>query len=428
MDRFREEAEARDRGAAGRPGASTAASHASGDARRIIAVRALRGFADGLVSVLLAGYLLRLGFTPVQVGVLVAGTLLGSAALTVAVGLRAHRIDRRALLLLACALMLCTGVGFAVTASFWPLLVIAVVGTLNPSAGDVSVFLPTEQAALADATQVGQRTHVFARYNVAGNLAGAAGALASALPALAAQPLGVRLVDAERAGFAVYAAIAVLSALVYRGLASTTSDPERPTVGPLRHSRATVLRLAALFSLDSFGGGFVVQSMLVLWLYQRFALSMEAAGVIFFVAGMASALFQLASPALARRFGLVPTMVGTHLPANVLLIVAGLAPNASVAVAALLGRAALSQMDVPARQAYVMAVVPPEERAAAASLTNVPRSLAAAVPPLFTGLMLSGSAVGWPLVCGGAVKLAYDLLLLAYDVRRSRKQRRGDRR
>lgn len=371
----------------------------------------MRGFADGLVSVLLAGYLVRLGFTTLQVSVLVAGTLLGSAALTIAVGFNAHRIERRALLLLACLLMLLTGVGFMLVTTFWPLLAIAVVGTLNPSAGDVSVFLPTEQAALADAVPAAQRTHLFARYNVAGNLAAALGALASAVPALIAHASGISLVSAERAGFVVYVAIAIASAVAYLEL-ERSPGPAAPAAAPLRRSRPTVLRLAALFSLDSFGGGFVVQSLLVLWLYQRFDLSVEAAGTIFFVAGLAGALSQLVSPMLARRLGLVRTMVYTHLPANVLLIVAGLAPSAAVAISCLLARAALSQMDVPPRQAYVMAVVPPAERAAAASLTNVPRSLAAAIPPLFTGLMLSHSSVGWPLVCGGAVKVLYDVLLL----------------
>jgi MFS family permease len=384
----------------------------SRDAQRIVVVRALRGFADGLVSVLLAGYLLRLGLTTLEVSVLVAGTLLGSAALTIVVGFRAHRIDRRALLLLACMLMLLTGAGFALVTSFWPLLAVAVLGTLNPSAGDVSVFLPTEQAALAGAVPDARRTQLFAWYNVAGNVAGAVGALASAIPALIAQTRGISLLAAERGGFAVYVAVALISAAIYLGLERPIATT-LPPAAPLRRSRATVVRLAALFSLDSFGGGFVVQSLLVLWLDQRFALSPEAAGTIFFCAGLSSACAQLVSPLLARRIGLVQTMVFTHLPANVLLIVAGLAPNAPLAVACLLGRAALSQMDVPPRQAYVMAVVPPAERAAAASLTNVPRSLAAAVPPLFTGLMLTHSAVGWPLVVGGAIKILYDLLLLA---------------
>jgi MFS family permease len=382
------------------------------DARRIVVVRALRGFADGLVSVLLAGYLLRLGFTPLEVSVLVMGTLLGSAALTTAVGLAGHAVRRRPLLLLACVLMLLTGVGFALLSTFWPLLLVAVVGTLNPSAGDVSVFLPTEQAALANTASGATRTHLFARYNVAGNLAGALGALSSAATPVLARLLGLSLLGAERAGFWLYAAVAALSAIAYLGLGTAIESTAAPAPAPLARSRATVVRLAALFSLDSFGGGFVVQSLLVLWLYQRFALSVEAAGTIFFLAGLLGALSQLASPLLARRIGLVPTMVYTHVPANLLLIGAGLAPTVSLALACLLLRAALSQMDVPARQAYVMAVVPEEERGAAASLTNVPRSLAAALPPLFTGLMLSHSALGWPLVCGGAVKLLYDLLLL----------------
>jgi len=211
----------------------------------------------------------------------------------------------------------------------------------------------------------------------------------------------------------LYALVGVVSAAVYLGLGRSVEPPRRADGAPLARSRSIVVHLAALFSLDSFGGGFVVQSLLVLWLYRRFQLSVEVAGAIFFAAGVAGALSQLVSPELARRIGLVRTMVYTHVPANVFLILAGLVPSAPLAVTFLLLRAAVSQMDVPARQAYVMAVVPPEERAAAASVTNVPRSLAAAVPPLITGAMLSRSAFGWPLVCGGILKLVYDLLLLA---------------
>jgi MFS family permease len=382
------------------------------DAHRILVVRALRGFADGLVSVLLAGYLIRLGFTSFEVGAIVTGTLLGSAVLTIALGLTAHRFHRRLLLLVASALMVLTGVGFVALTAFWPLLIVAVVGTLNPSAGDVSVFLPTEQAALANTAPGHDRTRLFARYNVAGNLAGAFGALASGVPAVLARRSGIDLLTAERAGFALYALIAVVIGIAYLGLGQSIESPIA-TAAPLARSRSIVLRLAALFSLDSFGGAFAVQSLLVLWLYQRFDLSVEVAAGIFFAAGIAGALSQLISPLVARRIGLVRTMVYTHIPANLFLIGAGLAPNAQVAVSLLLLRAALSQMDVPPRQAYVMAVVPPDERAAAASVTNVPRSLAAAIPPLFTGLMLSRSAIGWPLVCGGVLKVAYDLLLLA---------------
>jgi MFS family permease len=383
------------------------------DARRVLLIRGLRGFADGLVSVLLAGYLTRLGFTPLQVGAIVTGTLLGSAALTIVLGLAAHRIDRRPVLIGASVLMLATGIGFASMAAFWPLLIVAVLGTLNPSAGDVSVFLPTEQAALAQTASGHQRTQLFAWYNVTGNLTGALGSLASGVPALVAHAYGIDVLSAERSGFVLYALIAVVNVIVYSGLGRSVEARAATEGGPLARSRRIVVHLAALFSLDSFGGGFVVQSLLVLWLYQRFRLSVEVAGAIFFAAGTLGALSQLVSPVLSARIGFVRTMVYTHVPANLLLVGAGLVPSAPVAVGFLLLRASLSQMDVPARQAFVMAVVPPEERAAAASVTNVPRSLAAALPPLFTGAMLSHSALGWPLVCGGLLKLVYDLLLLA---------------
>lgn len=384
------------------------------DARRILCVRGLRGFTDGLVSVLLAGYLTRLGFTPLEVGAVVAGTLLGSAALTIALGLAGHHLTRRTVLLGASALMCATGIGFLGLTSFWPLLVVAVLGTLNPSAGDVSVFVPTEQAALSQTTSAAERPRLFAWYNVAGNFMGAVGALAVGLPSLMAHSFGVELAPDERFGFVVYALIGAVSAAMYLGLGPTVEVRGAMPSRPLARSRPVVIRLAALFALDSFGGGFVVQSLLVLWLYERFQLSVLATGSIFFAAGVLGGLSQLVSPRLAGRIGLVPTMVFTHLPANVLLIAAGLVPSAPFAVIFLLLRASLSQMDVPARQAYVMAVVRPEERAAAASVTNVPRSLAAALPPLFTGAMLIHSAVGWPLVCGGVLKVVYDLLLLAH--------------
>jgi len=388
-----------------------AAARPTPDARRLLAGRALRGFADGLVSVLLAGYLTGIGFTPVQVGAIVTATLLGSAALTIVLGLGGHRLERRRVLLGACLLMLATGVGFTGITAFWPLVAVAVLGTLNPSAGDVSVFLPTEQAALAQTTAAPDRTRMFAWYNVAGNFAGALGALASGAPWFLAQVGGAS--SPGRLGFVVYSAIAVATLAVYRGLGSSVETDRAVVGGPLARSRRLVVQLAALFSLDSFGGGFVVQSLLVLWLYRRFELSPSATAGIFFATSILGALSQLLSPPLAARIGLVRTMVYTHIPANLLLATAGLVPSAPVAVACLLVRAAFSQMDVPPRQALVMALVPPEERAAAASVTNVPRSLAAALPPLFTGLMLDRSVVGWPLVCGGLLKVAYDLLLLA---------------
>jgi len=387
---------------------------ATNDARLLVLARSLRGFVDGAVSVLLASYLTDLGFSPVQIGLLITGTLLGSAALTLATGLYAHRLSPRVILLAACALMLMTGLGFAGVTAFWPLLVIAVAGTLNPSSGDVSVFLPTEQALLTRTIDDRGRTALFARYNLAGIFFGALGALASGLPVALARRADWDLVDAQRSGFVVYAMAAVLLALVYRRLSPAVDpEPAASTAGPLSTSRALVLRLAALFSVDAFGGGFVVQSLLALWLFRRFGLSVETAGALFFAAGLLSATSQLASAWLAGRIGLIRTMVYSHIPSNLLLIGAALAPSAPVAIALLLGRMALSQMDVPARQSYVMAMVPPAERAAAASVTNVPRSLASASAPAIGGVLLSLSSFGWPLVLGGVAKLVYDLLLLA---------------
>jgi MFS family permease len=380
-------------------------------AGRIFLTRGLRGLVDGVVSVILAGYLTRLGFSAAQVGALVTGTLLGSAALTIGIGLTAHRLERRRLLMGAALLMLATGLGFAGLDRFWPLLVVAVVGTLNPSNGDVSVFLPLEQAALATASPDGHgRTSLFARYNVVGTFSGALGALAAGLPEVISQHGGAALSTAERAVFLIYAAFGLIVLMVYRGLPRGTS--EHVASAPLARSRRIVLKLATLFSLDSFGGGFVVQSLLALWLFRRFQLSIKTAGTIFFVSNLAGAFSQFLSPRVAKRIGLVRTMVYTHLPANLCLIAAGLMPRLELAVAFLLLRASVSSMDVPARQAYVMAVVPPEERAAAASVTNVPRSLASALPPLLTGLMLERSTFGWPLICAGVLKAAYDILLL----------------
>ena len=383
------------------------------DTRLLLATRALRGFADGLVSVLLASYLSALGFSPFRIGAIVTGTLVGSAALTLAIGLFSHRLSRKRILIGASLLMLATGAGFFGVTQFWPLLVIAVAGTLNPSSGDVSLFLPTEQAVLAEIVPGPDRTLLFAWYNLAGTFAGAAGALASGGPATVARLLDIPLLQAQRGGFLVYACVAVIAGLLYRGLSPRVESQYAQAKRPLAKSRAIVLRLAALFSIDSAGGGFVVQSLLALWLFHRFNLSVPATAAFFFVAGLFAALSQLLSSRLAARFGLINTMVFTHLPANLLLIVAGIIPSAPIALSLLLVRMILSSMDVPARQSFVMAVVPPEERAAAASVTNVPRSLASALTPLLAGAMLEHTSFGWPLICGGILKAGYDLLLLA---------------
>jgi len=389
-------------------------ARAGGDAPRLVCARALRGFADGAVSVVLPAYLTAIGLSPFEVGAVATATLLGSAALTLAVGLAAHRLSTRATLVATTLLMLGTGVGFANVSAFWPLLAIAFVGTLNPSAGDVSVFLPVEQSLLASSASSAGRTALYARYNVAGAFAAAVGSLAAAFPELLEKSAGLTRAAALRSVFYVYAAVAVAIAALYLGLGRTAgAAAERVPRRPLERSRPVVLRLAALFTLDSFGGGFVVQSLLALWLFERFDLSLAAAAQVFFVTSLLGALSQLVSPRLAARIGLIRTMVYTHVPANAFLVIAAFMPTAPLALAFLFLRMALSSMDVPARQAYVMSVVPPEERAAAASVTNVPRSLGGGLAPIASGWMLAHSSFGWPLLAGGLIKIAYDLLLLA---------------
>jgi MFS family permease len=380
----------------------------------LLTTRALRGFADGAVSVILPLYLTRIAFNSLQIGAIVFGTLAGSAALTLIVGLTAHRSSPRAILLYASALMTATGVGFFLCRSFWPLFAVAVVGTLNPSAGDVSLFLPIEQTALAMAVETSGLTATFAWYNVAGALAGALGALISGVPTAIAHTLHTNDVSALSGAFLGYSVIAIAVAALYWHMpAITRSSRDGQPAPPLRESRRIVIQLAALFSLDSFGGGFVVQSLLALWLFQRFNLAPGTAAIFFFSAGVLGALSQFASSAIAARIGRIRTMVYTHIPSNLFLILAAFMPGEISTLGMLLMRSALSQMDVPARQSYVMAVVQPEERAAAASVTNVPRSLASAFAPLPAGALLDLSVFGWPLVCAGGLKLIYDLILLA---------------
>ncbi len=383
------------------------------DVRRLLWVRALRAFGDGYVSLLLPVYLLALGLSPFEVGVITTGTLLGSGALTLLVGLHAHRYRYRTLLLAATALMAATGLGFATITQFWPLLVVAFVGTLNPSSGDVSVFLPIEQSVLARIVPDRARTAVFARYSLVGALVGAAGALFAGVPELLAHAFAVSAPSAIRAMFVLYALIGAASALIYRKLPAGLAGEAEAPAAPLRQSKRIVYILAALFSLDAFGGGFIVQSMLALWLFEKFQLSTAVAGTIFFWTGVFSAFSYLVAVRIANRIGLINTMVFTHLPSSLLLLLMPFVPDLAWVIVLLLVRSALSQMDVPTRSSYVMAVVSPGERAAAASITSVPRSLASATSPLLAGYLLGLSSVGWPLAIAGAIKIAYDLLLLA---------------
>lgn len=380
--------------------------------QRLLWSRGLRAFADGYVSLLLPVYLIALGFGAFEVGVIATATLFGSGVLTLVVGFQAHRFQYRTLLMLAAMLMAATGLSFAAASDFWPLLGIALVGTLNPSSGGVGVFLPLEHAAISRVTQDSERTVVFARYSLVGSLVAALGALFAGAPDLLVAKLGITTKVALQTMFVLYAALGVAAAVLYAGLPKEDGIERQQERASLSTSKKMVYKLAALFSLDAFASGLILDSMLVLWLFDKFQLSTAVAGTIFFWTGVLSAFSFLLAVRIAARFGLVNTMVFTHLPSSVFLILVPFMPTLGWAIALLLARSALSQMDVPTRTSYVMAIVPPEERPAAASVTSVPRSFAAAAGPVLAGSLLSASSFGWPLVIAGSLKIAYDLMLL----------------
>jgi MFS family permease len=379
--------------------------------RPVLHARGLRDFGDGLVAVVLPAYLVALGYGAREVGAVATIALLGSALMTLGAGVLGARVAARTLLLAAAALMVGTGLGFAAAEGFVLLAVIALVGTINPSAGSVSVFAPLEQAVLTQAAPDDRRTSVFARYSLVGSLAAAGGALAAAAPdALTA--LGLGALDAMRAVFLLYAALGLACLFAYRALAAAPAEILRRGSAPLGPSRGIVLKLAALFSVDSFAGGLAVQALLALWLFERFDLSLAQAGLFFFWTGVLSAFSFPVAAWLAGHIGLINTMVFTHIPSSLCLIAAVFAPAVEWALGLLLLRAALSQMDVPTRTSYVMAVVTPPERTAAASFTAVPRSLAAAAGPAIAGAIFAAGWQATPFVLCGVLKIAYDLALL----------------
>jgi MFS family permease len=380
------------------------------DINVLYAARGLRGFGDGFAVIVLPAYLSAIGYGPIDIGIVAAASLLGSAVLTLAVGLVAPRHDLRHLLLLAAGLMAATGLAFPAFEHFVFIAAVAFIGTVNPSAGDIGVFVPLEHAMLARGAPDHERTSVFARYSLIGALSAAAGALAAAIPDVLG-PAGIGKIAAFRLMFYAYALLGLIAAILYRRLPRSQLG-ERRRSAPLGPSRAVVYRLAALFSLDAFAGGFIVQSLLALWLFEKFDLSLSAAASFFFWSSVLTAFSYPVAARLAKRVGLVNTMVFTHIPSSICLILAAFAPSLTVVVVLLLLRSALSQMDVPTRTSYVMAVVTPAERTAAASVTAVPRSLASSLSPALTGVLLATSFSGLPLVICGALKIVYDLALL----------------
>ena len=399
--------------------------HKRADARRIIMMRGLRSFAYGLLAVLLAVALNNAGFSPAAIGVLITVSLVGDFVGTYVISIYADRFGRRRTLVVLALLMAATGVVFGMTTIYAVLLPAAFFGTLGTTASETAPFLPIEQAMLPQTCQSSQRTALFARYNLVATFAGAAGALAAALPDLLARvfhlplPIGIRLI------FGLYAGVGLLVAWLALRLSHAVEAPSQVElrassyiqrlVPPLGSARGIVLRLSALFSVDAFAGGLVVQSLFVLFFHLRFGVPLAGLALLFFAANTCSALSFLAAAPLARRFGLLNTMVFTHLPSNILLILVALMPTFPLAVVLLLLRQMLSQMDVPTRQAYTMALVAPEVRTATASVTSLARSAGSATSPVFAGLLLQGPGLlfGLPLIVAGLLKSGYDLSLWA---------------
>jgi MFS family permease len=341
--------------------------------------------------------------------------LIGGIWTTAGAALLADRLGRRRLLLVFAGLMAAAGLAFALLDNPWALAVAALLGTISPTSSETAPFLSIEQAILPQVTPADQQTEVFARYNLVALLGVAGGALLAGLPAFVAPPGPARLA-AEHSMFGIYALLAGGAAICFLGLSPAielAADTAAARPAPLYQSRGLVLRLAGLFAIDALGGGFAVQSLIALWFHERFGLDLGTLGGVFLAANTASALSLLAAAPLARRFGLLNTMVFTHLPSNLLLMAVPLMPSAPLAVAALLARQTLSQMDVPTRQAYTMAVVAPAERTAAAGVTSVARTIATASGPVLAGyaLQLAPLAVGLPFLIAGGLKIVYDLSL-----------------
>ncbi|HJW32539.1 MAG TPA: MFS transporter [Holophagaceae bacterium] len=384
------------------------------DVGLLFVTRALRMFAYGFLSVVLVLYLAGLGFSEGRIGLLITLTLVGDALISLGITLHADRLGRKRMLLLGAALMILAGVPFALSGDFLVLLLAATLGVISPSGHEVGPFLAIEQAALAQVVSDERRTAVFAWYNLSGSFATAAGALAGGWSAQALQASGMAPVASYRVVVMAYAVSGALLAALFLRVSRAIEAP--PSVTPARfglhRSRGVVMRLSALFSLDAFAGGFVIQGFLAYWFHHRFGVAPGPLGSIFFVANLLAGLSSLYAVRLAGRIGLIRTMVFTHIPSNVLLILVPLLPTLPLAVAVLLLRFSISQMDVPTRQAYTMHVVAPDERSAAAGVTGIARTTGASLSPVLAGQLLAHSGLmGVPFFLAGGLKILYDLLL-----------------
>jgi MFS family permease len=394
----------------------------TGDGWLLFVTRFVRLFAYGSLSVVLVFYLIGLGLSESQTGLLLTLTLVGDTAVSLYLTTRADRVGRRRMLIVGSILMAAAGLAFAFTHNFLLLIFAGTIGVISPSGNEVGPFLSIEQAALSHVVPGRTRTEVFAWYSLAGSLATAIGALGGGTITQALQKTAMRPVVSYRVVVILYAALGIVLALLFTRLSSAaevTSPGEKSALpGTLKsilgisRSRHVVTKLASLFALDSFAGGFVVQSFAAYWFYLRFGVDPGTLGVIFFWANIFAGISALLASRIASRFGLINTMVVTHLPSNILLILVPLMPNLSLAVLVLLVRFSISQMDVPTRQSYTMAVVSAEERSAAAGITGVARTTGAAISPLFVGFMFARpSLINLPFFIAGTLKIIYDLLL-----------------
>jgi MFS family permease len=389
------------------------------DGRLLFATRLVRLFAYGFLSVVLALYLSQVGLTTTQIGALFTFTLIGDAGISLWITTSADRVGRKRMLLLGAGLMLLAGVVFALTGNIVLLSVAAIVGVLSPSGNEIGPFLSIEQAALSQIVPDNQRTRVFAWYNLVGSFATATGALVGGAAAQGLQVAGSSPLESYRAIVMGYALFGVALALLFTQLSpaietgAITRETTRvaPTVIGLHRSRRVVLKLSALFAMDAFAGGFVVQSLVAYWFHVRFGVEPAVLGSIFFGANVFAGVSALLATRVAARIGLINTMVVTHIPSNILLMLVPLMPNLPLAVAMLLLRFSISQMDVPTRQSYTMAVVDPDERSAASGVTTIARSVGAALSPTLSGALLGASLISVPFFLSGGIKIVYDLAL-----------------
>jgi MFS family permease len=396
------------------------------DGRILFSTRLLRLFAYGFLSVIMALYLAQVGLSEAQIGLLLTLTLLGDTAVSLWITTSADRIGRQRMLIIGALLMIFAGALFAVTRNFYLLLFAATVGVISPSGNEVGPFLSIEQASLSHLISGEERTRVFAWYNLVGSFATATGALVSGLLSQRLQSAGMAPINSYRVIVLGYGLIGLLLILLFLRLSPAIevagqfgrTPVEKPAGGPsflgLHRSRGVVFKLASLFSLDAFAGGFVIQSLVAYWFHLKFGVEPAVLGSIFFGANILAGISALSAAWVARKIGLINTMVFTHLPSNVLLMLVPLMPTLPLAILVLLLRFSISQMDVPTRQSYTMAVVDPDERSAASGITGVARTIGASLSPVITGAFLNNpTLLGLPFLISGGLKIVYDLLLYA---------------